>query len=272
MAYSKSGFASQLGISGDELKRRARDAGFGTTEEFYNATGGTGKMPKSADDIYKEQMATSKEFLNRFQSSAGDIYNRLAQEQGLGGAMQRATQAMETYEDIPGQEKTVAKQVGISAPRLERRIAGRQAEMAPIAQRALQQAQTAQGLVESGYQRGIQPYVMEASMISDNLARQMTGYTTEAQSRLSMNLQKLQNQGMLDAAELQQTIDLANSENQFEVWKKQLDYSQKYKSNVGSNNDANYEEEANKYVDFGSYNMSLPDGGYYNSITGNRTN
>lgn len=230
MAYSKSAWASSLGISGDELKKRAREAGFGTTEEFYNATGGTGKMPKTADQLFAEQQKTSSDFLNRFQSSASDIYNRLAQEQGLGGAMQRATQAMETYEDIPGQEKTVSKQFGISAPRLERRIAGRQAEFAPIAQRALQQAQTAQGLVESGYQRGIQPYIMEASMISDNLARQATGWGVEANQKFNLLLNKLQNDQNLSNMEWAQAAELALKEKDFEIYKQQLDYQQKYKS------------------------------------------
>ena len=41
MAYSKSAFAKQLGISGDELAKRAKAAGFGTTEEYYNSLGGS---------------------------------------------------------------------------------------------------------------------------------------------------------------------------------------------------------------------------------------
>lgn len=58
MAYSKGDFAKSLGISRDELEKRAKAAGFSTTEEFYNATGGTGKTAKDyANDLVKTQQA-----------------------------------------------------------------------------------------------------------------------------------------------------------------------------------------------------------------------
>jgi hypothetical protein len=40
MAYSKSKAAANLGISGDELKKRAKDAGFKDTESYYVSIGG----------------------------------------------------------------------------------------------------------------------------------------------------------------------------------------------------------------------------------------
>jgi len=38
--YSKSDAAKSLNISGDELKRRAKAAGFSDTESYYNSIGG----------------------------------------------------------------------------------------------------------------------------------------------------------------------------------------------------------------------------------------
>jgi hypothetical protein len=40
MGYSKSAFAKELGISKKELENRAKNAGFSTTEDYYNAIGG----------------------------------------------------------------------------------------------------------------------------------------------------------------------------------------------------------------------------------------
>lgn len=40
MTYSKKEAAKSLGISGDELAKRAKDAGFSNTEEYYNSIGG----------------------------------------------------------------------------------------------------------------------------------------------------------------------------------------------------------------------------------------
>ncbi len=40
MAYSKSAYAKQLGISNSELEKRTRDAGFKHTEEYYNSKQG----------------------------------------------------------------------------------------------------------------------------------------------------------------------------------------------------------------------------------------
>jgi hypothetical protein len=51
--YSKGAFAESLGISRQELEALARKKGYSTTEEFYNATGGTGKTPQDTiDEIF----------------------------------------------------------------------------------------------------------------------------------------------------------------------------------------------------------------------------
>jgi len=49
--YSKSGTAKQLGISGDELKKRAKAAGYNSTEDYINASGGVaGILAKGLKD------------------------------------------------------------------------------------------------------------------------------------------------------------------------------------------------------------------------------
>lgn len=57
MAYSKSAWAKALGISTRELENKARAAGYSTTEEYYNATGGSGK---TSQDIVNEILNASK--------------------------------------------------------------------------------------------------------------------------------------------------------------------------------------------------------------------
>jgi len=63
--YSKSAWAKQLGISKEELERRAREAGYSTTEAFYNATNGTGSIPKSPEEYAQAIIDAQQEQINR---------------------------------------------------------------------------------------------------------------------------------------------------------------------------------------------------------------
>jgi hypothetical protein len=94
MAYSKSSFAKQLGISSKELEKRARDAGYGTTEEYYMATGGSGKTPQDViNDIFKvqeEQIKKETSFVNQYLTT-----NPFAFDEAL--ATQSATAEFEPY-------------------------------------------------------------------------------------------------------------------------------------------------------------------------------
>jgi len=59
MAYSKSKAAASLGISGDELKKRARAAGFKDTEDYWNSIGGD--SAPLIQSISKEMVALDRQ-------------------------------------------------------------------------------------------------------------------------------------------------------------------------------------------------------------------
>lgn len=222
-------------------------AGWGETEALadYAATGGQGKYdpgPSSSGSgnfgssssvnfgqIFQDQQQQEADFLARFKDSIQQASQAISQELGLDALKQNALTAGNVasnitgqLEAIPGTQETISKQVGISAPRLQQRIASKTAELSPAlssATRGLESANTALslGLQTYGTKMGeaMLPYQTEASMLSDRLAREVTGYTTQYQGELSLLLEKMKQQGQLDLAELQRAQQLADMENSY---------------------------------------------------------
>lgn len=219
-------------------------AGWNETEALadYAATGGQGKYdpetpspsPISSSSVSttnfgqlaQQQQARESDFLARFKASIPQASQAISQELGLDTLKQNALTAGNVASNITGQleaipetQQTISKQVGISAPRLQQRIASKTAELSPAlssATRGLESANTALslGLQTYGTKMGeaLLPYQTEASMLSDSLAREMTGYTTEYQGELSKLLQEMQIKGQLDLAKMQRANELADRE------------------------------------------------------------
>ena len=245
MGYS---LKSYFGGKDTEAYRRYKEgqkAGKWTDLPSYLASGGTSSM--APGQLAKKQAKTEADFLNRYKSavksqpSMSDIYTRLSEEAGLPALRETSYRLGQTLKDIPEQEKIFAKQVGISQPRLAKRIAGRQADISPSYMRAVEAQQFAErdvgerlGLAASELDRALKPYDVEAAMISDRLSRELTGYTAQLQSETSRLLAKLQQRGALDQIEAKRLVDLATLEQETENWKKKLKYEYELKQKYGA--------------------------------------
>ena len=199
--------------------------------------GSSSSLP-SYQDVIQGQENKQNDFLQRYGSAISgqpkitDIFNRLSSERGL-PALQSANRGLQSsYEAIPEQENVAGKQIGISSSRLARRVSGRQAEMAPSVQRGITQEQNALGdisnqlqLESSQQDQALLPYSVEASMIGARAAAEMTGWSVAKGNELSMALQRLQNEGATNIAELNNIAALAQQENAFEIAKKYHDYT-----------------------------------------------
>lgn len=207
-----------------EVARYERELA-GITGSGGGVTSGT-TSTTNFGQLAQQQQAKEADFLARFKASIPQASQAISQELGLDTLKQNALTAGNVasnitgqLEAIPGTQETIAKQVGISAPRLQQRIASKTAELSPAlssATRGLESANTALslGLQTYGTKMGeaLLPYQTEASMLSDSLAREMTGYTTEYQGELSKLLQEMQIKGQLDLAKMQRANELADRE------------------------------------------------------------
>ncbi len=240
MSYSKSAFASQLGISPDELKRRARDAGFDTTEAYFNATGGTGT---TSQDLQKQGEAKITDLMGRYntaiskQPTMQDVWKRLSGEYGLGTAGQNfrnlsstASNLQQTAEQMPEQVAGETRGFDVSANQLQRIAQNRQGDiykqLTPIAREAgvagqnysMLTGQAQNNLQAEQYQqeKELQPFATEASLLDSSLARAMTGYSVDKQSQLSLMLKNMESGGVNDI-ELKNLADLALLEREWDL-------------------------------------------------------
>lgn len=187
----------------------------------------------------QQQQAREQDFLGRFKTGLSDAITGIENELGLPQLRTNAQAAGQTARTVVDQvravaptQQTVAKQVGISAPRLQQRIGAKTAEMAPAldaATRAAEEANAAQqfGETEFGRRLGqvIQPFQTEAAILSESLAREFTGFSNQLQNELTTYLQKMEQGHQLTMAELDRANQLARDEQEFERQKKLISFN-----------------------------------------------
>jgi len=197
-------------------------------------------------DIVAKQQAQQQALLGRF--TTGIETARTAAETELGlpqlrqttqvagqTARDTARQTSDVLQGIQPRQETIAKQVGISAPRLQQRIAtetgARSRELQPgleTARRSLEDALAGQQFGETEYTRRLQettqPFQLEASMLSESLAREFSGYSQQLQNELDVTLQKMNNNQALSMAEIQRAQQLADQEADFERQKQMITF------------------------------------------------
>ena len=106
---------------------------------------------------------------------------------------------------------------------LARIIAAETGKLQPgleTATRGFEEAIASQQFLESEFSRGAEralvPFTTEIDFMKDRFAREATGFNQDAEASLNVLLQKLQNEGSLAVAEMQQATQLAELEQQKE--------------------------------------------------------
>lgn len=228
--------------------------------QWLDKSFGAGLSP--TQQLAEKQKGEQSAFLDRFKTGLNDTRAALETELGLPGLRQNAFTAGQTardvsrqVQDVPQNQQVIAKQVGISAPRLAQRTAAETVKLQPSlesANRALQDTTAAQQFGEGQYTQRLsdftQPYQLEASMLSESLAREFSGYTQQVQNDLSLTMQKISNQQAVSLAELQQANAMAQ---------KEQDYLNQVKLNqsnasLGTSSQVNLEQQL-KNLGLGSY-------------------
>ena len=179
--------------------------------------------------LLAEQEAKTQEFLGRYTTGMEGAREAISGELGLPelrettqAAGQTARDVSRQVQDIPRTQQTIAKQVGISAPRLAQRTAAETAKLQPqaeTARRSLEDALAGQQFGETQYtqrlQEFTQPYQLEASFLSESLAREFSGFTQQMQNELDLTIQKIANEQALTLAEITRASELAAAEANF---------------------------------------------------------
>lgn len=159
---------------------------------------------------------------------------RIGGELGLPQLRDTALRLQNTLQAIPGAVQSGAKDMGLSRGAVTKGTQARQASIAPAAEQATQNQQSAESTLTNRVGLGIQqqqkellPLTQEASFMSDRAARQMTGYTTQMQSELQTLLTKYQSGIQMNIADKQRMADLAKQEQDYDIQKKQLAIQEK---------------------------------------------
>jgi hypothetical protein len=213
-----------------EVQRYTREAGL---DPAWNAEQAANRAREKAKAetiaLNQAQQAREQDFLTRFRTAIPEARTALESELGLPTLRSNVLTAGDTARNVQDQfgaiaptQQTIAKQVGISAPRLQQRIASKSAELAPALSAASSSMEGANqalqsGLATYGTRMGetLKPYETEASVLSESLAREMTGFTTNLQSELETSLERIRQQGATDLAEIQKATRLAEMEQQY---------------------------------------------------------
>lgn len=186
--------------------------------------------------LEEQQRARQDEFLGRFrtavegQEKLPDMAARLGGELGLPGLRSTSQGLMNTLEATPETQKTATRGYNVNSNQLARIIGAKQAELAPSATKAAQNTLNAENELGTRLGYGVQqqvkdltPFTTEQSLMSDQLAREYTGFTQQASNELQMIMQQIQNNQAVTLQQMQNANNLAIKKLEYDNAKNSID-------------------------------------------------
>src|SRR3990167_4491872 len=189
---SKFGFNNSAVIEGilrdpGQVQRYTREAGL---DPEWNTQQTLERQKSEATALATKQRGEEEAFMSALtgriagQEPLGAAAERMGGELQLPALRQSALDLTQTLKGIPQTQETISKQVGISAPNLQRRIAAEQGEIAPLAQEAVSQQQFSEqelgqrlSLLVQDQAKELQPfYQAQLPLLQDRLAREQSNY------------------------------------------------------------------------------------------------
>jgi len=143
------------------------------------------------------------------------MYSRLGDELGLPGLMSQANTLNATLEAVPQTYTAATRGFDTNANQLARIVGTKQAQLAPLAQKATTQAQFAQdqlgvqmGLEQQQQAKELSPYTYEKEFLMDRIARETSMFTTANENELNALVAKMQSGVELNEGEKKRINDL----------------------------------------------------------------
>ena len=202
--------------------------------------GGTAGATTGTTPLATQQIGDEASFMSALQEKMGGqeklgaASERIGGELGLPALRQSAfdlTQTLkgvgEQVRDVAPTQQTIAKQVGISAPNLQRRIAAETAGLQPALESAGRAAQTALsgqqfseeelgrrlGLQVAEQEKELRPFFeAQLPLLQDRLARESNNYNLEQQRELDQILLKMSQGFQASQNDLNRANQLATAE------------------------------------------------------------
>lgn len=189
-------------------------------------------LGKATTDFYGGQYGKITDFLNRYrqgimgQEALPAMAERLGKEVGLPQLRDTAFQTNRTLNEIPATYTAATRGFDVNANQLGRIVGTKQAIAAPIAQKAQEQYQNAQDLVNQGIgyaqqqqAKELLPFQSEQSMLTDYQAREASGFTTMNEQKLNGYIQKMSQGVQLSMEEAREANELAMAKLDYEARK-----------------------------------------------------
>lgn len=244
--YSKGAFAEQLGISRGELENRAKSAGFGTTEDYYNSgqwnnNASLDNIPSVTDFVSGLEPDINKSLSNltmgyRAIRNPLDVYSELEESMNLPQQRKVAQTLRDQVADLEDSIRRVRPT--IAATTRESMVTEGQRAMMETAQKRpfqerLAQISTALGRVDEsiaagmqdlgtkvslylqGAQMSLEPLKIQYQAMVDRAARLTSAFGIDAQNQLNVLLTKVKRGWELQDQEREEAFALIQNENEY---------------------------------------------------------
>lgn len=193
------------------------------------------KQKAETDAFNATQEAKQTDFINRFKTAVGgqeslsDASNRIGNTLGLPDLRTNAQNLTKSVAMIPKVQTDATRGYNVNSNQLSQIIASKQAQLAPAAQQAVTQQQTGEqqlgqqlGYLQTDQAKQLQPLELEGSMLSDQIAREMTGFTQDKTNALNAYLAQLDAGTKLTLQQMQDANALAQAHIQYDNVKSQV--------------------------------------------------
>jgi hypothetical protein len=188
-----------------------------------------GSQRQASGNMMANQGAQTGQFLQNYGNAINDqekmraMYSRLGDELNLPALQNQAQTLTSTLEAIPQTYGSATRGFDVNANQLGRIVGTKQAQLAPLQQKAVGQLQTAQnqigtqmGLEQAQQQKELQPYDMERQFLTDRMARETSLFTQDAEREYNALVTKMQAGIQLSEAEKNRAQELEMQKRSFE--------------------------------------------------------
>lgn len=223
------------GINVDDLIRRQREEAQALID----------KQNRERDARFAEQKNDLSAFIGEYKGVVPQTINAANEKYGVGDLL-NFTNALNTrIKTLRGNTDNSGAGGFASANQVDRAINTR---FLPNYLTASENLQRGAQLAQTEVDTILQPYKVEASLLNDRLAREMTGYTASQQRELDSLLSILNTQGNLtsDQAKLAQELSLA--EKDYELRKTELEQSAQANRYMGAGSGYLYDTTTGKFI------------------------
>lgn len=197
-------------------------------------------LSKQQSDALSAQNAAAEakqnDFIGRFRAavsdlpSYSDLYSSTSQKYNLPGMLTEAQRQSNALQRLPDTEKNATRGFNVNSNQLQQIINDKTAKLAPQANQALNNYAQFANLVnqETGYgiqeqQKDLMPLQLEGSMLSDQLAREMTGFTQQQDNQLKSYLAALDSNTQLTLEQMREANALAQRKLDYDNAKTDMD-------------------------------------------------